>query len=284
MSNVTHLVAAALLLQACDSPVTPEPTPQNTTPKPTVSQTKPAATPAPTQPAAVQAKGPFPESTNPAMTDPKLAAEKAPPTFTVRFETTFGDFNVSCTRDWAPNGVDRFYNLAKIGYFNDVAFFRAVDGFMVQFGIHGNPDVSKHWRDANLAPDPVKEKNARGMVSFAMAGSPDTRSTQLFINFGDNSRLDGMGFAPICKLSDADMAVVDKVHKGYGEAPSAKQGQIQMSGNKFLRERFPALDYIKTVKLLGDDATPATSASAATSAAPVGSGAPSGRPESSASK
>lgn len=271
MLKAKHLILVALALQACDTPATPEPTPTNPAQKPATTTTQPTAapTPAPTEPAAVQAKGPFPESTNPAMTDPKLAADKAPATFKARFETTAGDFEVECTRDWAPNGVDRFYNLAKIGFYNDVSFFRAVQGFMVQFGIHGNPDVSKHWREANLAADPVKGKNTRGMVTYAMAGSPDTRSTQLFINYGDNQRLDGMGFAPICQVSGSGMDIVDKIHQGYGEAPSGKQGQIQMQGNKFLRERFPALDYIKTVRIVGDDAPPATSGAPSASAAPT---------------
>jgi peptidyl-prolyl cis-trans isomerase A (cyclophilin A) len=211
-----------------------------------------AAEPAKAEPAkgeAAKAKGPFPEGTHAALRDPSKAAEKAPAKFKAKFETTAGDFVIESERDWAPNGVDRFYNLVKIGFFNDVCFFRAVTGFVVQFGIHGNPAVSKHWRDANLAPDPVKESNKRGYLTYAMAGSPDTRSTQLFINYKDNDRLDKMGFAPVGKVVSG-MDVVDKLHQGYGEAPSGAQGAIQEKGNAFLRAEFPELDYIKTATIV----------------------------------
>lgn len=271
---------AALALPACES--TPEPAPDkpasSAPAKPAVTA-KPAATatatPASTAAAEpVQAKGPFPESTNAALKDPSKAKEKAPATFKVRFETTAGDFAVECKREWAPNGVDRFYNLVKIGFFDDVGFFRVVKTpkpFMVQFGIHGNPEVSKFWADANLPKDEVKETNARGMLTYAMAGSPDTRSTQLFINYGDNARLDQMGFAPICKVLDDGMTTVDKIEGTYGETPSRAQGEIQKMGNKFLREKFPKLDYIKAARIWDGKTLPASSASAAPSAAPSAS-------------
>src|SRR6188474_2491208 len=118
--------------------------------------------------------------------------EKAPDTFKAKFETNEGSFVIEVTRAWAPQGADRFYNLVRNGYFTDVRFFRAIKGFMVQFGIHGDPKVSAVWRDAKIKDDPVTQSNTRGMVTFAMAGK-DTRTTQLFINLVDNANLDSMG-------------------------------------------------------------------------------------------
>ena len=270
--------SSLLFVAACESGPTESP-PTTGRSAATTTTAAPATakpTPSPTTPAtpAVSAKGPFPESTNPGIKDPSKAKDKAPASFKVKFETTAGDFEVECKREWAPNGVDRFYNLVKMGFYDDSALFRVVKSpkpFVVQFGIHGNPEVSKVWRDSNLPPDPVKEANKRGTLTYAMAGSPDTRSTQLFINFGDNDRLDGMGFAPICKVTGDGMDVVDKIESSYGETPSRDQGQIQSSGNKYLREKYPKLDYIKTAKLSdGKDAKGAGSGapSAAASAGP----------------
>ena len=191
------------------------------------------------------------ESNHPAMRDPSKAADKAPDKFTAVFETTKGEVVFECDRSWAPHGVDRFYNLVKIGYFHDNALFRVKKGFVVQWGIHGNPDVSKHWRNANLAVDPVKQSNTKGMLSFAMAGSPTTRSTQLFINYGNNTNLDRMGFAPLCKVA-AGMEIVEAFHGEYGEKPSGQQGRIQSEGNAFLKAEFPNLDYIKKTSIKGE--------------------------------
>ena len=150
-----------------------------------------------------------------ALTDPSLANETAPAKFKAKFETTKGEFVVEVTRDWAPNGADRFYNLVKIGFFQDVAFFRVIKGFMAQFGIHGDPKVSAAWRPARIKDEPVKEGNKRGRITFAMGG-PDTRTTQLFISFKDNSRLDGMGFPSFGEVVSG-MSVVDTIYDGYGE-------------------------------------------------------------------
>jgi len=150
-------------------------------------------------------------------------------------------------RDWSPNGADRFYNLVKNGFFNDARFFRVIDGFMVQFGISGNPDLSAVWREARIPDDPVKQSNTRGMVSFATAG-PGTRTTQVFINFGDNAGLDGQGFSPFGQVVSG-MDVVDSFFKGYGEgAPRGQgpdQGRVQTEGNAYLITDFPKLDYVK---------------------------------------
>ncbi len=183
------------------------------------------------------------ESNHPALRDPSKANETAPETFTAKFETTKGNVLMECTREWAPHGVDRFYNLVKIGFFHDVALFRVKKGFVVQWGIHGNPDVSKHWSRANIPADPVKQSNTPGMVTFAMAGAPTTRSTQLFINYGNNQNLDGMGFAPVCKVTEG-MDVAEKFYGEYGERVTGKQGEIQSEGNAYLKREWPELDYI----------------------------------------
>lgn len=195
------------------------------------------------------------QETNPNMEilkNPSKAVEKAPETFKVKFSTTKGDFTVEVTRAWAPLGADRFYNLVKNGYFTDVAFFRVISGFMMQFGIHGDPEVSAAWRPARIQDDPVKQSNARGYITYAMAG-PDTRTTQLFINFGDNSQLDSMGFSPFGKVTEG-MNVVDSIYAGYGEgAPRGMgpdQGRVQLEGNKYLKAEFPRMDYIKSAALL----------------------------------
>ena len=184
--------------------------------------------------------------------NPANATEKAPETFKVKFNTTKGDFTLEINRSWSPLGADRFYNLVKAGFFTDLAFFRVIEGFMVQFGIHGDPAVASAWRGARIKDDPVKQSNTKGYVSYAMAG-PDTRTTQMFINFGDNDRLDGMGFSPFGKVTDG-MSVVESIYSGYGEgAPSGMgpdQGRVQMQGNAYLKAEFPRMDYIKSAQLL----------------------------------
>ncbi|HEX3623958.1 MAG TPA: peptidylprolyl isomerase [Verrucomicrobiae bacterium] len=188
----------------------------------------------------------------PAYADPSKLTATAPDSFKAVFNTTKGNFTVEVTRSLAPNGADRFYNLAKSGFFSDIAFFRVIPGFMCQFGIHGDPAVSAKWRDANIQDDPVKASNARGAITFATAG-PNTRTTQLFINFGDNAGLDGQGFAPFGKVVDG-MDVVDRIYSGYGEgAPGGngpEQGRIQGEGNAYLKKDFPKLDYIKSVSVI----------------------------------
>lgn len=186
------------------------------------------------------------------LSDPAAATEQAPETFRVVFDTTKGSFVAACTREWAPNGADRFYNLVKLGYFDDVAFFRVVSSprpFVAQFGLHGNPAVNDKWQGANIPPDPVKESNDRGKLTFAMGNSPDTRSTQLFINLASNKALDAMGFAPLCVIDAEGMKVADQLHGGYGEGITDKQDRISKQGNAFLKKEYPLLDYIKTARL-----------------------------------
>lgn len=182
---------------------------------------------------------------------PAALTEQAPATFKANFDTSKGMFTIDVHRDWAPNGADRFYNLVKYGFYDDVRFFRVIDGFMAQFGIHGNPQIMSAWRSAQIKDDPVKQSNKRGYVVFATAG-PNTRTTQLFINFGDNGSLDRQGFAPFGTVSKG-MDVVDKIYSGYGEgAPRGRgpeQGRLQSEGNAYLAKEFPKLDYIKTATI-----------------------------------
>ncbi len=190
--------------------------------------------------------------TPPALLQPATVTGRAPERFTVVLDTTEGEIRMAVTRAWAPNGADRFYALVRAGYFTNIAFFRVIQGFMAQCGIHGDPTVSAAWQRANIPDDPVTQHNTRGMVSFATAG-PGTRTTQFFINFGDNSNLDPMGFSPFARVEEASMAVVDRLFSEYGEgAPSGRgpaQARVQREGNRYLRAEFPGLDYIRSARI-----------------------------------
>lgn len=182
---------------------------------------------------------------------PEAAVERAPDRFRAVFDTTKGRFVIKVHRAWAPHGADRFYNLVRIGYYTDVAFFRVIDGFMAQFGIHGVPEVNEAWREARIPDDPVVQSNVRGTLAFGMAG-PGTRTVQLFVNTVDNVQLDRLAFAPFGEVISG-MGVVDSLYAGYGEgAPSGrgpKQPEMQRLGNDYLREQYPDLDYVRTVQL-----------------------------------
>jgi peptidyl-prolyl cis-trans isomerase A (cyclophilin A) len=188
---------------------------------------------------------------NPALANPAALNEQAPATYKVKFDTSKGPFVVEVHRDWAPNGADRFYNLVKNGFYNNARFFRVISGFMVQFGINGDPAISSKWRGARINDDPVKQSNTRGLITFATAG-PNTRTTQVFINFANNATLDGQGFAPFGQVISG-MNVVDALYSGYGEgAPSGagpEQGRVQSEGNAYLTSQFPKLDYIKSATI-----------------------------------
>jgi cyclophilin family peptidyl-prolyl cis-trans isomerase len=179
--------------------------------------------------------------------------EAAPAVFQARFETSNGDFVVEVHRDWAPLGADRFYNLVRSGYFDGVRFFRVISGFMAQFGIHGDPQVSALWRGQQIPDDPGRQSNARGTITYATAG-PNTRTTQLFINYADNRRLDDMGFAPFGRVV-LGMDVVDRLHAEYGEGAPRGQGpaqdRIQAEGNAYLEASYPRLDYIRRATIVG---------------------------------
>jgi peptidyl-prolyl cis-trans isomerase A (cyclophilin A) len=182
----------------------------------------------------------------PSLLNPASLHAKAPAVYKARFTTTAGDFVVEVHRDWAPLGADRFYNLVRSGYFTNAAFFRVVPGFVVQFGLSANPAVNKVWKDADIQDDPVVQSNKRGFLVFATAG-PNTRTTQLFINFGDNSRLDGMGFAPFGTVVEG-MDVVDKIFPGYGESP--RQDLITDQGDTYVAANFPKIDKIKLAHIV----------------------------------
>ncbi|MGA2649520.1 MAG: peptidylprolyl isomerase [Terracidiphilus sp.] len=181
-----------------------------------------------------------------ALLNPALLKAKAPAEFKVRFLTTKGPFVVEVHREWSPFGADRFYNLAKNGFFNNGHFFRVVPDFVVQFGLSPSPAVNKVWKDAEIQDDPVTQSNHKGSVTFASRG-PNTRTTQLFINLGENARLDGMGFSPFGTVIEG-MDVVEKLYAGYGQTPD--QGRIQAEGKPYLDKEFPLLDSIKLARIV----------------------------------
>ncbi len=231
------LVIPLLLCSACDSkPVAPAGAPE-------VSKSETAAKDGKRAAAAA----------DPKLLDPAAARGEAPAEYVVEFTTTEGKIEVTVHRDWAPLGADRFYNLVQLGYFTDVAFFRVVKGFMVQFGMHGAPEVNAAWKTARIADDPRTQSNRKGTISFANSG-PGTRTTQLFINFGDNVPLDSMDFAPFGEVT-AGMDVVAKLHDGYGDGPPQGSGpdqrEIERNGNVYLQQRYPELDYIQSATIIG---------------------------------
>jgi len=247
-------VFALLVLGSCDKhdsePESPRAPPSiSSSPAPTApAAMAPAATPP--APAASTSKA---SALHPDLLDPSKANAKAPDVFKAKFSTTKGDFVIEVHRDWSPNGADRFYNLVKMGFYDDTRFFRAIDGFMVQFGISGDPAINARWKEAGIADDPVKQSNKRGYITFAQRGDPNTRTTQVFVNYGDNSRLDASRFAPFGQVTQG-MDVVDKLYKGYGEgAPGGAgpdQGSIQSQGNAYLDSKFPQLDGTKHAEIV----------------------------------
>ncbi|MDQ4080833.1 MAG: peptidylprolyl isomerase [Gemmatimonadota bacterium] len=174
------------------------------------------------------------------------ATTPAPDSFRVAFETTRGNFAIDVYRAWSPRGADRFHDLVNTGYFTDIAFFRVIPGFVAQFGMHGDPGVNRQWENKSIPDDPVAQSNARGTIVFATSG-PNTRSNQFFINYADNTRLDGMGFSPFGRVVEG-MSVVDSIYAGYGETPD--QTRIAAQGNAYLQQRYPRLDYIKSASLV----------------------------------
>jgi peptidyl-prolyl cis-trans isomerase A (cyclophilin A) len=203
-------------------------------------------------PVACKEKTPAPPGAATATPLPTPSDSASPDSFRVKFVTTKGDFTVEVTRAWAPKGADRFYRLAKEGYFRDIRFFRVLPGFMAQFGLSGNPALNAKMDSLRIPDDPVTQSNKRGMVTFATAG-PDTRSNQFFINYGDNASLDAQGFSPFGRVIDG-MKVVDALYGGYGEgAPNGagpSQDSIMTKGNEYLQRAFPKLDYIKSATIV----------------------------------
>ena len=183
----------------------------------------------------------FAQTGKPSLMNPASLKEKAPDTFKAKFDTSAGEFVITVTRAWAPLGADRFYNLVKNGFYDGTRFFRVVPNFMVQWGINGDPDIQRNWANANIKDDPAgKKSNARGTITFANRG-PNSRSTQLFINYKSNAFLDKT-FMPFGEVTSG-MSVVDKINAKHGEDPD--QGQMQANGNRYLQKAFPDLDFIK---------------------------------------
>ena len=216
---------------------------------------KPAAASKAPASKAPAAKAPF----DAALLQPATLKAQAPAEFEVKFVTSAGEFTMKVTRAWAPNGADRFYNLVRHHFYDGAAFFRVLPGFMAQFGMSAYPQVSRAWENANIKEDRVTQHNLRGYVSFAMAG-PNTRTTQIFINYGNNGNLDQSGFAPFAQVTDG-MDVVDKLYSGYGEgAPDGRgpnQNLIGAKGRAYLAQSFPKLDTIDTASIVPPAPKPA---------------------------
>ena len=179
----------------------------------------------------------------PSLKNPASLNEKAPETYKVRLDTSAGPVVIQVTRAWAPLGADRFYNLTKNGFYDGARFFRVLSGFMAQVGMNGDPAIQKIWGRANFNDDPVKQSNKRGFVTFAKTGAPNSRSTQFYINYGDNSTLDPQGFAPFGQVISG-MEAVDKLYT-YGKSNVPDQSMISAEGNAYLQRDYPKLDFIK---------------------------------------
>lgn len=182
--------------------------------------------------------------------DPASAAlrQRAPDEFAVRFETSAGDFVVRVERALAPQGADRFYNLVRHGFYDEQRFFRVVPGFVAQWGMSGDPELTRIWHSANIPDDPVRGTNTPGTLTFAKTRAPNSRSTQLFINLGDNSRsLDAQGFAPFGRVVEG-MDAVAAINSEYGQRPD--QQKIGQRGNAYLQAEFPHLDYIHRARVI----------------------------------
>ena len=187
-----------------------------------------------------------------ALLTPSALNAKAPETFDVKFSTTAGDFVVHVTRSWAPNGADRFYNLVKHHFYDGAGFYRTIAGFMTQWGISAIPEVDRVWESATIKDDPVKRSNTRGMITYAQTPEVNSRSTQLFINYIDNSRLDKDRFAPFGEVTSG-MDVVDKIYSGYSNVDPEK---VASGGKAYLEKNYPNMTFIKTTTLM--DAVPST--------------------------
>jgi len=190
-------------------------------------------------------------------TDPRWAVQ-APDTYRARFETSRGVFVIEVERALAPYGADRFYNLIRNGFYDDERFTRVLEGYIAQWGLHGDPRVTAAWKDVTIPDDPVIRGNTRGTLGFAMRG-PDDRSTQVYINIGDNSRNDSEGFATFGLVVEG-MEVVDSLYSGYGNDAgggmrAGLQGPVEEGGNEFLNENFPLLDYIVTARIISESSS-----------------------------
>ena len=174
--------------------------------------------------------------------NPAALNEQAPPTYKVNLDTSKGPIVIEVHRDWAPLAADRFYNLVTNGFYDEARFFRVVPNFMVQFGMNADPAVTRAWSSVPMKDEPTTQSNKKGYVTFARTGAPNSRGTQVFINYKDNGFLDNQGFAPFGQVTEG-MDVAEKISAMYGEKPN--QGEITASGNAYLNKAFPKLDYVK---------------------------------------
>ena len=240
--TLTIAAAACALLIGCSS--------SNESKKTEERQAPPAAA-APEAPKPAEAPATAPsEPAKPEAPTPASGAlpAKAPSVYKVNMDTSKGMVAMECHKAWSPKGADHFYDLVKIHFYDDARFFRVIRGFMAQFGMNGTPATNAVWANANILDDPpAGQHNTRGMVSYGKTDMPNSRSTQLFINYADNSRLDGMGFTPVCMVTSG-MEAVDRIYFGYGDAPD--QGLIGAQGNTYLNSQFPRLDYIKKATIV----------------------------------
>jgi len=253
--TIAIAAAACALLAGCSSSneskkaeESPAPAATSPTPTPATAEASPTPTPVAT---------PEPKKEAPKTTAAKALPEKAPDTFKVNMDTSKGLIVMVCHKAWAPRGVDHFYDLVKLHFYDGARFFRVIQTprpFMAQFGINGDPKTNATWSSANIPDDPsTGHMNTRGMVTYGQTNAPNSRSTQLFINFADNSFLASQGFPPICEVTTG-MEVADQLYSGYGEgAPSGSgpnQSLIQAQGNAYLEKEFPRLDYIKKATIV----------------------------------
>jgi peptidyl-prolyl cis-trans isomerase A (cyclophilin A) len=180
--------------------------------------------------------------------EPAALTEQAPAAYRARVETNHGPFVIEVHREWAPHAADRFYNLVKNGFYDNARFFRVLSGFMVQFGLNGDPEIQRPWSSAGLPDEPAKQSNLRGFVSFARESSPNSRDTMVFINYKDNSYLDSEGFPPFGRVVGG-MDVVDTLYSGYGRTNVPDQRRILSEGNAYLAAEYPKLDFIRRARV-----------------------------------
>ena len=170
----------------------------------------------------------------------------------MRLETSKGDILLRVVRAWAPRGADRFHALVQAGYYDDVRFYRVLPKFVAQFGLNGDPEVTRKWRESKIPDDPVVKKNLRGTLVFAK-GEPNSRTTNVFFNLKDSAALDRSGFAPFAEVVEG-MEVVDALHAGYGDGPPKGRGpsqeRIVKEGNAYLDKEFKDLDRLRKAALV----------------------------------
>jgi peptidyl-prolyl cis-trans isomerase A (cyclophilin A) len=239
---------------------------------PAFSQSSTTQTPAPPakqKSTATKSTKPAPSPYDRTLLKPALLKDTAPDTFQVKFETTRGDFIVSVTRAWAPVGADRFYNLVKHHYYDGARIYRVVPNFVAQFGISAYPPVNAAWEKSTIKDDPVTQKNKRGTLTFAKTALPNSRTTDIFINFKDNSFLDSQGFAPFGIIEEKGTNVVEMFYDQYGEAAGVNdQEAMKKGGEAYIVTKWPKLDTIKSASVIGAAAEPAPAAKPATTAKP----------------